>query len=207
MNSFNEPNENYGWGGPWTEKKLDAFIKYVKAYLTIMNKNPQYTTIYFDGFAGSGERKVAENFDLLKLIDITEDDESVYQGAAERLIRLEKPYDFGYYYFIDKEENSVQNLKEKLEALPNSKDRRLEFRKGDCNGEVLKLSTALQNRKYAALIFLDPFGMQIDWETIATLQGTRSDIWILVPTGVIVNRLLDRKGELKFGKKLETFLV
>lgn len=88
MKTGNEPNENFGWGGPWTEKKLDAFIKYVKAYLTIMNKNPQYTTIYFDGFAGSGERKFAENPELLKLIEVTEDDESVYQGAAERLIRF-----------------------------------------------------------------------------------------------------------------------
>ena len=25
------------WGGSWTEQKLDAFEKYVKAYLTIMN--------------------------------------------------------------------------------------------------------------------------------------------------------------------------
>lgn len=26
------------WGGSWTEEKLDAFEKYVNAYLTIMNK-------------------------------------------------------------------------------------------------------------------------------------------------------------------------
>jgi len=39
------------WGGPWTEKKLDAFAKYVSAYLYIMKKNPQWDTIYFDGFA------------------------------------------------------------------------------------------------------------------------------------------------------------
>ena len=25
------------WGGKWTEEKLDAFEKYVNAYLTIMN--------------------------------------------------------------------------------------------------------------------------------------------------------------------------
>jgi three-Cys-motif partner protein len=47
--------------------------------------------------------------------------------------------------------------------------------------------------------------MQINWESIAQLKGTRSDIWILVPTGVIVNRLLFRNGNLKFIKKLESF--
>ena len=30
----NEPSQ---WGGRWTEDKLDAFEKYVNAYLTIMN--------------------------------------------------------------------------------------------------------------------------------------------------------------------------
>lgn len=29
-NYVNEPDE--GWGGPWTEKKLDAFIKYIRAF-------------------------------------------------------------------------------------------------------------------------------------------------------------------------------
>lgn len=58
---------------------------------------------------------------------------------------------------------------------------------------------------YAALIFLDPFGMQINWESIASLFGTRSDVWILIPTGAIVNRLLDKKGELPNLKKLEHF--
>jgi len=48
----NEPDEE--WGGKWTEKKLDAFAKYVSAYLTIMKRNPYWKTIYFDGFAGSG---------------------------------------------------------------------------------------------------------------------------------------------------------
>src|SRR5690606_41228475 len=47
--------------------------------------------------------------------------------------------------------------------------------------------------------------MQRDWDSIESLKDTRSDIWILVPTGVIVNRLLDKKGELKFLKKLQSF--
>ena len=32
----NEPQKN--WGGRWTEEKLDAFEKYVKAYLTLEKK-------------------------------------------------------------------------------------------------------------------------------------------------------------------------
>jgi three-Cys-motif partner protein len=45
------------WGGTWTGEKLDAFEKYVNAYLTIMNVKRNefgWKLIYFDGFAGSG---------------------------------------------------------------------------------------------------------------------------------------------------------
>ena len=56
--TVNEPQRN--WGGPWTEEKLDAFEKYVKAYLTIMKKHATengWTLFYFDAFAGSGSRE------------------------------------------------------------------------------------------------------------------------------------------------------
>lgn len=79
------------------------------------------------------------------------------------------------------------------------------FRPGDANKYITELSNALKTKKYAALAFLDPFGMQINWESISNFKDTRSDVWILVPTGVIVNRLLDKKGELKYIEKLESF--
>ena len=47
--------------------------------------------------------------------------------------------------------------------------------------------------------------MQINWDSIKTLKGKRVDLWILVPSGVIVNRLLDNKGELIFHDRLESF--
>ncbi len=205
MNTVNEPRSEYSWGGPWTEKKLDAFVKYVRAYLTILNKNPRYRTIYFDGFAGSGERKTAENPDVLKLIEFKEEEQNVYQGAAERLMRLPEQYTFSYYYFIEKDEASIDKLKTKLSTIPGVEGRTTVFRSGDCNLQVANLARALRDDTLAALIFLDPFGMQLDWNSIAQLRGTHSDVWILLPTGVIVNRLLDRKGELKLSQKLESF--
>ena len=56
-----EKSKSGSWGGPWTEKKLEAFGKYVSVYLKILKRQPQWKTIYFDGFAGSGERKNADN--------------------------------------------------------------------------------------------------------------------------------------------------
>ena len=200
----NEPTSE--WGGPWTEKKLNAFSKYVKSYLTIMKKFDYWKTIYFDGFAGSGKRKSGK-VELLTQLKISLEEEKVYQGAAQRVLSLPNNLSFDYYYFIDTNTGSLKKLKNSLSKLEESKDKTLIFKDGDANQQLLELSNALQkkNPSYAALVFLDPFGMQINWESIKSLSGTRSDVWILVPTGVIVNRLLDRKGELKHTAKLQSF--
>lgn len=201
------------WGGAWTEEKLNAFEKYVNAYLTIMNKyRGQYDwkLIYFDGFAGSGSRNEENTSDknqlMIDLIDdhqITVEELAPYKGAAERVLCIAQD-GFDYYYFIDKDAVSSNQLQEKL--TPFQKDNRLEFRHSDANTEVSKLADAMHsNNKLKALVLLDPFGMQVDWDSIEKLKGTSTDLWILIPTGVIVNRLLDRKGKLTHIEKLTSF--
>jgi three-Cys-motif partner protein len=202
-NELNEPAQS--WGGPWTEKKLDAFAKYVWSYLTIMKKFPYWKTIYFDGFAGSGSRKKQCQSELFHRLELTFEDETVYKGSAERILNLKDNLSFDYYYFIDYNNESLNKLEKKLSELKEAENKKLIFRPGDCNEQLLKLAGSLKSKQYAALVFLDPFGMQINWDSIKELKGTRSDVWILVPTGVIVNRLLDKKGEITHIKKLESF--
>lgn len=202
-----EKPKSGSWGGPWTEKKLEAFGKYVSAYLKILKSQPQWQTIYFDGFAGSGERKSlsAEAEELYKQLSLTKDEENVYKGAAERVLTLPDDLLFDFHYFIDASKESLAKLKSKLDTLPNSKKTTLKFKDGDCNKWLAELAKALKTKKYAALVLLDPFGMQINWNSIANLKDTRSDIWILVPTGVIINRLLYRSGKLEHLEKLQSF--
>lgn len=204
--TWNKPNlfseEETDWGGPWTEKKLTAFSKYVYSYLKIMKNFPFWKTIYFDGFAGSGTREKQTNPGIMTQLKITEEEERTYKGAAERVLGLQE-LGFDYYYFIDKKEESLQKLKTKLDQ--NYDGKKIIYRSGDANLQLIELAKALKTNDYAALVFLDPFGMQIDWSSIANLKDTRSDVWILVPTGVIVNRLLDRAGKLEFSDKLQSF--
>lgn len=204
-NHFQEPQTE--WGGLWTEKKLDAFAKYVKAYLTIMKKHPYWKTIYFDGFAGSGDKKSNCVSPLYLQLELTEKEERLYKGAAERVLTLPNNLSFDYHYFIDLKEESLKKLEVKLEEHQKTKTNEFQYRAGDCNKWLRELSDAMnQNKKgFASLVLLDPFGMQVDWESIASLKNTRTDLWILVPTGVIVNRLLDKKGNLKFINKLQQF--
>ena len=195
------------WGGDWTEEKLDAFEKYVKAYLKIMGKYaPQFgwKLLYFDGFAGSGSREVPEKDETDNtLVEefASEEECQVYKGAAERVLSIEG-FSFDHYVFVDKNKESISQLESKLRE--NFPDKKMDFRSDDANVQVKKMAEGLSdNDKFASLVLLDPFGMQLDWETISSLKSIKHlDLWILVPSGVIINRLLDRKGELQHIEKL-----
>ena len=210
----NEPQR--GWGGPWTEEKLDTFEKYVKAYLTIMRKyatNNGWDLFYFDAFAGSGSRdsETEDNnntedtlFGEEEIKEITK--QASYKGAAERVLRADiDGFSFNYYYFVDKNEQSLQALSKKLKELYPNQANRMAFKSGDANEKILELvNYAKTHPKCAALVLLDPFGMQLNCETIQALKNIKHiDLWILVPSGVIINRLLTRSGKILCPERME----
>jgi three-Cys-motif partner protein len=194
------------FGGNWTEQKLNAFIKYVKAYLTIMNRY-KWETIYFDGFAGSGKRVVYQT-DETYLPNLSGEKEElfVYEGSVTRILKLKNPFIFDWYYFVDTNKNYVSKLKEIRRDISHIAKERIIIREDNCNSQLEKLANGLKsNTNYASLLFLDPYGMQIDWNSIYRLKDTRSDVWLLIPSGVGVNRLLDKKKRLEHKEKLEKF--
>ena len=166
--------------------------------------------IYFDGFAGSGSRNDDEvqpvselMLNLFKEEYIVEEELNTYKGAAERVLGI-KQKGFDKYIFVDNNNKSSLLLKDRLK--PFAKEKNLEFKTSDANEQVITLASAMhQNKNVASLVLLDPFGMQVNWNSIEKLRGTRTDLWILIPTGVIVNRLLDKKGELIHIDKLTSF--
>jgi three-Cys-motif partner protein len=43
------------------------------------------------------------------------------------------------------------------------------------------------------VVFLDPYGMQVEWATIEAIAATKAiDLWILFPLGMAINRLLTK---------------
>lgn len=204
--------QHRGWGGAWTEEKLDCFQKYVKAYLTIMNvyrEKFQWKLIYFDGFAGCGtrEQQMVEDEKATTLFgeELEAEELHPYQGAAERVVQIEqKMRGFDEYQFIDKYEENLTNLEFKLAEYQTKGKKK--FMPGDANDEVWNLGQELRKHpKTKVLCLLDPFGMSIKWDSIVALAGKGVDLWILVPTGSIVNRLIQNNGELRYPEKLEEF--
>ena len=142
--------ESSSWGGQWTEEKLDAFEKYVNAYLTIMNvykERYRWKLIYFDGFAGSGSRNDDGSQPVSELMldlfrdECIEEELNTYKGAAERVLGI-KQSGFDQYVFVDKYKTSSQQLEERL--MPFSKEKNLEHRS---DGSFCVLRFASQKEK------------------------------------------------------------
>lgn len=184
------------FGGSWTEKKIEMVVGYAKAYLIIMNRYPKFKTLYFDGFAGSGDIYKDDKVDI-----------DVLKGTAIRILEIGDPKPFDMYYFVEKDEGN----KEMLEQAIGEKfsDKKPHIVCEDCNNKLKSMAEFLKrNPNYKVLAFIDPYGMSLDWSSIEILKGYGIDMWILVPTGIGVNRLLKNTGDISEAwlVKLEKFL-
>lgn len=182
------------FGGNWTEAKMDIVVDYAKAYLTIMNKQPWAKTLYFDGFAGSGLIEVEENTDRIK-------------GTSLRILEIDKPKPFDTYYFVEKNPKIKAALESNIQA--NYSEKNTFVIQEDCNVKLIAMAKYLKdNTNYRALAFIDPYGMSVNWASIYALKDLGVDLWILVPTGLGINRLLKNNGEISNAwlTKLENFL-
>ncbi|GHV05888.1 hypothetical protein AGMMS50229_09720 [Campylobacterota bacterium] len=190
------------WSGEWTEDKLDVFEKYVAAYLNVMKYNRDrygWQLIYFDAFAGSGSNGCEADTSCY-LFD--KEEASVYKGAAERVLSIDGR-GFDKYYFVDKDVGAIKALEERLISFRANK----RFKSGDANKHIAGFARLMRcnKSKCRLLVLIDPFGMQVDWATVEQMRQTGIDLWILIPSGVIINRLLNNNGELIYIKKLESF--
>lgn len=186
------------FGGDWTKTKIEILVQYAKAYLTIMNKHRRFKTLYFDGFAGSGFIFKDTQFG----VEIT-------VGAARRILEIDSPRPFDVYYFVEKLPKNVRLLEQNTkEAFP---DKTIHVVREDCNKKLVDLANFLRNPKnkaFRTLAYIDPCGMQLEWRSIENLRGLPIDFWVLVPTGMGVNRLLESNGDISdsWSERLERFL-
>ena len=204
------------FGGDWTEVKLAKLEKYLKAYRTIFSGNERakhFRTWYVDAFAGTGSRTTAGaaaavNTDLFA-DDVYADAEiKGYRDGSAR-IALGLPDPFHNYLFIDKSRSRVTELKRMIGADHPGLLSRCDFRQGDANQLLATWCRERDWTKERAVVFLDPYGMQVEWSTVQTLAATKGiDLWYLFPLGIGVARLLKRDGNLdeSWAKRLDSVM-
>lgn len=187
------------FGGSWTEIKIEILETYVKQYLTVFKNQPNQKLLYFDGFAGSGDIEI-DNAD--------ESSKHTIEGAAVRILKIDKPRAFDMYYFVEKKKKLAESLEKKIKSeFPN---KNFYVQAKDCNQKLIDLAKFLRSDKgkmYKVLGFIDPKGMQLQWSSLEVLRGLSIDLWVLNPTSG-TNRVLVRKGEMdeSWLKRLELFL-
>lgn len=179
-------------GGSWTDKKLKALQRYLQAYMTIMAGKPHpdrpFRKVYFDAFCGFGGRNSNEPtlFGSHELQQFAE-------FSPRVALSIVPPFD--EYVFCDAKANYIEQLKQRL--ISNSVDiGRCRFEVGDANAEVVSFCRSTNWRGTRAVMFLDPFGLQVNWATLEEIARTRSiDLWYLFPAGLGPFRMTPRSGD------------
>lgn len=187
---------DHPFGGPWTDDKLARIDKYLQAYMTIFETNPraaQLETIYVDAFAGTGRRTRAKGRDRVEgqlFEDAIENPDAgeLKEGSVSIALRQERPFD--RYVFVDRDDEHARILGNLRHEYPHLSDR-IDIKAGDANEFLERFCSSTDWRGKRAVVFLDPYGMQVDWTTIEAIAATKAiDLWLLFPLGAAVNRLL-----------------
>lgn len=199
---------DHEFGGDWTELKLKALGSYLQQYRLIFTENERakfFKTIYIDAFAGTGERKIKkiESQTRPMFDDDSNDLERYRKGSARIALELESPFD--QYIFVDKNKTHIDQLEYTVRKDHFQLVDRCTFQHGDGPKVIDKLCSETDWKSSRAVMFLDPYGMNVEWELLCSIANTKAiDLWLLFPLGTGINRLLTRQElpEQAFSDKL-----
>lgn len=119
--------------------------------------------------------------------------QALLDGSARLALKTEPR--FNRYIFIERSPERCAQLELLKQEFPDLA-RDIQIRHGDANTEIEDLC-AKDWSSHRAVLFLDPYGMQVDWTTIEAIARTKAiDLWVLFPLGIGVNRLLTKSGDI-----------
>ena len=184
--------QSHRFGGSWTDQKLDVLEQYLSAYTTAL-QNAKFKKGYIDAFAGSGYRATKGTTEIVLPDLLDEEPQTLLEGSARRALRVEPRFDG--YVFIESHAGRRVELESLKKEFPEQANQ-IQIRGGDANQQLQNICE-LSWAKRRAVLFLDPYGMQVEWSTITAVAETRSiDMWLLFPLGIGVNRLLKRDADI-----------
>jgi three-Cys-motif partner protein len=112
-------------------------------------------------------------------------------GSVRKVLSLEQK--FHYYWFIEKNPEYAKSLEAMVQYEYKDRAPQCNIKVGDANEILLAWSERLRAID-RAVVFLDPYGMDVRWTTIERLATTRKvDLWMLFPASSII-RMLPRQG-------------
>lgn len=174
------------FGGDWTEQKLKCIKDYLRAYLTAL-KNQSFNLVYIDAFAGTGYRtlETANEANQLRMELIAPDESKIFDGSAQ--IALDIDPGFNQYIFI---ENNSENYAALSLLREDYSDKSISILQEDANTFLQRYCTSSWPANRRVVLFLDPFGLEVDWVTIECIANTKAiDLWLLFPLSSVMRML------------------
>lgn len=151
------------FGGTHTETKLSAIRDYLPAYTTAL-KNKSFRLHYVDAFAGTGFCKIQ-----------TPSGRITIPGSASIATECTPPFDS--ITFIEGKKRKCEALTRLAEGKPSLS---IKVLNGDANYFVPQRINELNAWNDRNIVFLDPFGMGVNWETLEAISVSKNtDVWYL----------------------------
>lgn len=152
--------------GAWAERKYRVLRAYSEIFSTGM-KNAWPTRVYIDLFAGSGHAVLGD---------------SRRRVLSSPLIALSIPDPFTKYVFCENDPTKFQTLRARVRATwPNAS---VTCIKGDANARAEGIAAEIpphsKSQRVLSFCFIDPYNLEIDFETVKTLGAERALDFIIV---------------------------
>lgn len=173
------------YGSADTILKQQIILKYLTGYLRVMkNQRKRFSLSYVDAFAGSGlwQRPGAKGST---------------PGVALSVLRMDAAFRFDRYVFGDIKRRNIASLHAAIQAdreagkeLPPIEAIRVV--RQDANQLIAEECSRLATRPLdRAVMFIDPFGMALDWASVERVAASgKIDLWLLIPTGMGPGRMM-----------------
>lgn len=168
-------DEHY-FGGDHTEIKLDILGKYLQAYTSALKSKFRGSLWYIDAFAGTGSRTVKSEAipaDLFR--EFSPERIETRRGSAR--IALDTDPQFDRLVFMDARPKHCEALRALEREYPG---RDITVAEGDANRLIQDEIKWRGWRDTRAVLFLDPYGTEVEWETLQAIASTKAiDVWYL----------------------------
>ncbi|HRD28060.1 MAG TPA: three-Cys-motif partner protein TcmP [Caulobacter sp.] len=170
---------DHEFGSGLTDLKLSVVAEYLHRYNMALSKQPFFQRWYFDAFAGTGERTVRLSGSSGDLIS------EPVEGRIERRrgsarIALDTTPQFHRCIFMEQKKRHAVALETLCSEAPYSSRETFVVR-GDANRAIQDHIQTVNWKKTRAVMFLDPYGMNVEWRTLEAIRRTEAiDLWYLV---------------------------
>jgi three-Cys-motif partner protein len=192
------------FGGTWSESKLDCVENYARAYLQVMQKQHWCSLDYVDAFAGRGKQALKSGAGTADpeafFGDESEraDTEEFLVGSAIRVLSASTgaARSFDRFVFIDADQPSCAELQSVVDSDFSSVKHTVQVVCDDANTALEGYVDSVDWSSTRALVFLDPYGLEVDWDLIRKLAATHAcDVWYLFPLGGVI-RMMTNDGQI-----------